>query len=143
MREGYASVVRDPRRTVLGMVWDLSLADIPALDRYEGVSGGLYVKRHLPVFGDQGARRALVYIGNNAGPGRPQPGYLHGILAAAEAAGLPPAYRDGLAALGPAGRAGRIGGEPAPIPVVPGVRPTRRTPLDPPARPAADWSWKP
>jgi gamma-glutamylcyclotransferase (GGCT)/AIG2-like uncharacterized protein YtfP len=45
MQEGYASVVRDPRRSVWGMVWDLALADVPALDRYEGVGGGLISRR--------------------------------------------------------------------------------------------------
>ena len=38
MREGYASVVRDPTSTVWGVLWDLALADVPALDRYEGVA---------------------------------------------------------------------------------------------------------
>ena len=37
-------MVRDPRRTIWGLLWDLALSDVPALDRYEGVAGGLYVK---------------------------------------------------------------------------------------------------
>ncbi|WP_163284889.1 gamma-glutamylcyclotransferase family protein, partial [Enterobacter hormaechei] len=41
MKEGYASVLRDPARSVWGVVWDLALGDVPALDRYEGVAGGL------------------------------------------------------------------------------------------------------
>ena len=49
MREGYASVIRDPARTVWGVLWELDSADIPALDRYEGVAGGLYTKATLPV----------------------------------------------------------------------------------------------
>ncbi|MDP4026173.1 gamma-glutamylcyclotransferase family protein [Methylobacterium sp. NEAU 140] len=92
MREGYASVVRDPARTVHGVLWDLARDDIPALDRYEGVAGGLYAKASLPVTTAAGVRRALIYIGRTTAPGRPRPGYLDAVAAAAEAAQLPPAY---------------------------------------------------
>ena len=93
MREGYASVVRDPARTVWGVLWDLALDDVPALDRYEGVAGGLYAKASLPVTTGGGVRRALIYLGRSTAPGRPRPGYLDAVLAAAEAAQFPPAYR--------------------------------------------------
>jgi hypothetical protein len=33
----YASVERWPSGTVWGVLWDLALSDVPALDRYEGV----------------------------------------------------------------------------------------------------------
>lgn len=90
--DGYASVVRDPRRTVHGVVWDLALSDIPALDRYESLSTGLYTKISQPVVMDGGARRALVYIGRSARPGKPKPGYLEGVLAAARSWALPREY---------------------------------------------------
>ncbi|MDR7036751.1 gamma-glutamylcyclotransferase (GGCT)/AIG2-like uncharacterized protein YtfP [Methylobacterium sp. BE186] len=92
MREGYASVVRDPARTVWGVLWDLALADIPALDRYEGVASGLYLKAAQPVTTQAGVKRALIYLGRSVAPGVPRPGYLDAVLAAAEAAQLPPAY---------------------------------------------------
>lgn len=92
MREGYASVVRDPRRAVWGVVWDLALDDIPALDRYEGVAGGLYTKATLPVRTEAGIRRALIYLGCSTAPGRPRPGYLEAVVAAGRAAQLPPTY---------------------------------------------------
>ena len=76
--EGYASVVRDPQRAVWGMVWDLALADVPALDRYESLSTGLYTKVIQPVVTEQGPRRAMVYIGRSAKPGMPLPGYMEG-----------------------------------------------------------------
>ena len=91
-REGYASVLRDPRGTVWGLVWDIAFADMPALDRYESVAGGLYVKLTQPVITDRGPRRALIYVGRSAGTGQPRPGYLEGILAAAREAGLPADY---------------------------------------------------
>jgi hypothetical protein len=102
MREGYASVVRDPRAAVHGLLWDLALADVASLDRYEGVAGGLYVKAMQPVATQQGSRRALVYLGCGGEGGRPRPGYLEGVRAAGRTAGLPPAYLAALARLEPA-----------------------------------------
>lgn len=87
--EGYATVVRDPQRAVWGMVWDLALADVPALDRYESLSTGLYTKAVQPVVTGQGPRRAIVYVGRSAKPGTPRPGYMEGVVEAARHAGLP------------------------------------------------------
>lgn len=92
LRSGYASVARDPRGTVWGLLWDLALADVPALDRYEGVASGLYVKAQQPVLTGAGPKRALVYLGRGAAGGTPRPGYLEGVVAAARAAGLPESY---------------------------------------------------
>jgi hypothetical protein len=90
--EGYASVVRDPRHVVWGVVWDLALADVPALDRYESLATGLYTKVVQPVVTGQGPRRAIVYIGRSAKPGTPLPGYMEGVVEAAIHAGLPEDY---------------------------------------------------
>lgn len=89
---GYASVVRDPQRVVWGMVWDLALADVPALDRYESIASGLYTKVVQPIVTAQGARRAVVYVGRSGRPGTPKPGYMEGVVAAATHAGLPEDY---------------------------------------------------
>ena len=91
-REGYASVMRDPRRTVWGVLWDIAFADMPALDRYESVASGLYVKLNQPVLAEGGTRRALIYVARSAGSGQPRPGYLEGVIAAARAAALPADY---------------------------------------------------
>lgn len=96
MREGFLTAARDPRSRVHGILWELALADMPALDRYEGLARGLYTKTVQPVLTANGPRRALVYFGANAGPGTPRPEYLAEILAAARAWGLPP---EALAAL--------------------------------------------
>lgn len=96
--EGYATVVRDPQRTVLGMVWDLALADVPALDRYESLSTGLYTKVVQPVVTEQGPRRAVVYVGRNAKSGTPRPGYMESVIKAAVHAGLPDDYVRSLGA---------------------------------------------
>lgn len=136
MREGYLTVVHDPRRAVHGLLWDVPLASVAALDRYEEVAGGLYRKRLLAVAGEGGPRRALVYLGSNAGPGTPRPGYLEGVLAAAREAGLPAEALSDLAALAAAG--GRAAERPA------AIRPTRRTPLDPGrVQTPPAWRWTP
>ncbi|MGU3540344.1 gamma-glutamylcyclotransferase family protein [Methylobacterium sp. A54F] len=97
MREGYATVVRDPTRTVWGVLWDLALSDVPALDRYEGVSGGLYVKAYQPVVTGAGIRRALIYFGRSTSAGVPRHGYLEAVVAAARSAQLPEDYIRSLA----------------------------------------------
>jgi gamma-glutamylcyclotransferase (GGCT)/AIG2-like uncharacterized protein YtfP len=97
--DGYATVVRSPRDTVHGLLWDLALADVGPLDRFEDVPR-LYHKIGQPVITPAGIRRALVYVGRATEPGRPRPGYLQAVVKAAEAAGLPEAYVAGLRRLG-------------------------------------------
>jgi len=77
---------------VWGMVWDLALADVPALDRYESLSTGLYTKVIQPIVTAQGPRRAIVYVGRSAKSGTPLPGYMEGVVEAARHAGLPEDY---------------------------------------------------
>ncbi len=89
---GYASVIRDPQRAVWGVLWDLALGDVPALDRYENLSSGLYTKVTQSILTGQGPRRAVVYLGRSAKPGAPKPGYMEGVVEAAEHAALPPDY---------------------------------------------------
>ena len=99
IKEGFATVVRDPRGMVHGLLYDLAFADIPALDRYEDVAGGLYVKVTQPVLrANGGSARALLYVGRGgeAADAHRQPGYLEGVVAAATAVGLPDAYVAGL-----------------------------------------------
>jgi gamma-glutamylcyclotransferase (GGCT)/AIG2-like uncharacterized protein YtfP len=86
--DGYANVVRDPRGEVHGLLWDLALADVPPLDRFEDVPR-LYAKVVQPVITPAGIRRALVYVGRSSEPGRPRPGYLEAVIRAAKGAGLP------------------------------------------------------
>lgn len=107
MREGWLTAARDPRSTVHGVLWDSALSDVSSLDRYEGLSRGLYAKTVQPVLTAQGPRRALVYFGANAGPGTAGTDYVTEILAAARAWGLPP---EAIAALEPSGTRERSSG---------------------------------
>ena len=122
-REGYASVLRDPRATVWGLLWDIAFADMPALDRYESVASGLYVKLTQPVLTERGARRALVYVGRSAGTGQPRAGYLEGVAAAARDVGLPEDYIREIDAWSPQIGVAR------PAPTQPKVRPLWSSPL--------------
>jgi len=93
MSDGFLSVVPDPRANVCGLLWDLALADVRALDLFEGVSRGDYKKCYMPVLREPfGSVKALVYVGWTAAEGAPQPAYFGAILAAARAAALPAVY---------------------------------------------------
>ncbi|MGB2729675.1 MAG: gamma-glutamylcyclotransferase family protein [Methylovirgula sp.] len=101
MGSGYASVKCDPRTDVHGVLYELALSDVPALDRYEDIGRGLYRKVMQPVLRAAGAPvRALVYIGSSAVEGTPAPAYLNAILAAARDWLLPAAYLSYLASFG-------------------------------------------
>ncbi|POR54227.1 AIG2 family protein [Bosea psychrotolerans] len=91
-RDGYASAVRDPREEVHGVLWDCALSDIRALDKFEDIASGLYVKINQPVIVPGGAKRALVYVGRSGEVGRPRPGYLEDVIASAKHWALPEAY---------------------------------------------------
>lgn len=122
MREGWLTVVRDARSTVHGVLWDLALADVPALDRYEGA---LYVKATQPVIAAGGPKRAMVYFGANAGPGRADAAYIAGVIEAARGWDLPAEAMAQFARL-----AAEAGVSVAPPSPPPGVRPRYQTPFD-------------
>ena len=100
MREGWLTPVRDPRSSVHGVLWDLALSDVPALDRYEGLPQGLYAKATQMVITRVGVKRALVYFGTNGGPGRALPDYLAAVIAAARSWPLPTVAIETLEGLG-------------------------------------------
>ncbi len=89
MREGWLTAARDPRSIVHGVLWDLALNDVRALDRYEGLPQGLYAKVVQPVVTSEGAKRALVYFGANAGPGIARPDYIADIIVSARTWPMP------------------------------------------------------
>jgi hypothetical protein len=71
------------------VLWRLAPRDLAAIDAYEAVDAGLYLRRRLRVrLGDRSAA-ALVYIARAAGEGRPRVGYLDLVLEAARDWGLP------------------------------------------------------
>ncbi len=114
MAEGYASVVPCAGAVVHGLLWRLTPRHLAVLGRYEGLDRGLYRAVTLSVRTPTGRMPALVYIGRSRAPGRPDPGYLAVVLAAAREHGFPAAYVAALARLSPgrfaAARAAEAGG---------------------------------
>ena len=53
----------NPSSAVHGVLWDLALSDIAALDRHESLSQGLYTKETQPVIAERGPKRAIVDFG--------------------------------------------------------------------------------
>lgn len=91
--EGYANVPPAPGDAVFGLLWEITPADEAALDHYEGVRPGLYRKEQMDFVTTGGKNvRALIYLASATATGRPQPGYLEAVIAAARQHRLPEDY---------------------------------------------------
>ena len=89
---GYGTILRDPASSVVGVLWSLTPACEATLDEFEAVVGrDLYFKEAIDIMGEP----AFVYIATDPAPGKPQPGYLEPIIAAANDLGFPAAYVEG------------------------------------------------
>jgi hypothetical protein len=112
--DGYASVQAAPGETVHGVLWKITPRDRVLLDAWENVPGGLYRAETVPVRRKRCLAPALVYYARPSGEGRPRPGYLELVLAAAREWRLPAEYIQALEALAPLHSAGtdvrKIGG---------------------------------
>jgi len=89
---GVATIVRDPKSDVYGVIWSITPDDERNLDRCEGVAKGLYCKHEIEVESTEGYCSALTYIATNNDPGRPREGYLEKVVAAAIKNRLPNKY---------------------------------------------------
>ena len=90
---GVATIVEDESSTVHGVLWRTTYEDEASLDRYEGLSSGLYSKQYLRVKREDGdSVKALVYVAADKAEGDPRNGYMKKILDAAERMGLPETY---------------------------------------------------
>lgn len=91
-REGWGSVRPNRGDNVHGVLWRLSVRDLAALHAYELLHKGLYDLRRLPVLRDGRRVPALIYRLRRRVSGRPHPGYIESIAAAARAWALPERY---------------------------------------------------
>jgi len=91
-RDGFASVVPAAGAAVHGVLWQLSPRDLAALNAYESLDSGLYVRRVLPVRSGERVIPALVYVGRDRTPGQPRPGYQRVVVEAAREWRLPDTY---------------------------------------------------
>lgn len=69
----HATIVPNPQYDTPVLVWKVSEDNLKALDRYEGVAGGYYYRKEIPVTMDSGkVLKGIVYIMNpQRKPGRP------------------------------------------------------------------------
>ena len=104
--EGFGSIAPHPGERVYGVLWRLSARDLAAVNAYESVDSGLYVRRHLSVRCGAMQATALVYIARRRGEGLPRPGYIPLVVEAAREWQLPEAYIHALARWAPSRWAG-------------------------------------
>ena len=90
--DGYGSIAPQAGGIVPGVLWRLGPRELAAINAYENVAGGLYVRRMLSVLRDGRREAALVYIARRRGEGAPRPGYIELVVAAARAWELPERY---------------------------------------------------
>jgi hypothetical protein len=96
--DGYASVEPQPAQAVHGVLWRITPRDRVTLDAWENVAAGLYRAEIVPVRHAGELMPALVYFARPRGEGRPKPGYIELVLAAAREWGLPGSYTRSLEA---------------------------------------------
>ena len=80
------------RSNVHGVLWRLTPRYVAALHAYELLHKGLYDVRHLPVRVGAKRVRAMIYLLRRRSAGRPKPGYVEMIAAAARGWKLPEHY---------------------------------------------------
>src|SRR5947207_15208050 len=95
--EGFGSIAPQPGGRVHGVLWRLSARDFAAVNAYESVDAGLYVRRRLAVRCGETQATALVYIARRQGEGVPRPGYIPLVVEAARESQLPEPYIRALA----------------------------------------------
>jgi AIG2-like family len=90
--DGVGSIAPQPGAVVQGVLWRLTPRDLAAVNAYESLDSGLYLRRHLTVRHGEGRVVALVYIARRQGEGTPRPGYIDLVVEAAQDWQLPEAY---------------------------------------------------
>jgi hypothetical protein len=107
--DAVGSIVPHSGAVVHGVLWRLTPRDLAAINAYENLDSGLYLRRMLPV--QQGGQRlrALTYLARRSGEGTARPGYVHLVVEAACEWGLPAPYIRSLARWSPSGFRGARG----------------------------------
>jgi hypothetical protein len=90
--DGYVSIVPRLGACVHGVLWQLTPRDLAALYIYEAVATGLYRQRMVSVLAGRRRQTACVFVGRSLAPGRPRPGHLPLVIAAAQDWNLPSGY---------------------------------------------------
>ena len=97
---GVPHIDPDDGDEVWGVLWDATEADLRALDDYEGVGLGAYVRDTITVSHDGRDVQAMVYLAVSRGFLKPSKEFLEKLIRGAEANGVPRMYVDRLRAFG-------------------------------------------
>ena len=89
---GVATVIPSSSLEVWGVLWDLTDEHVEALDRYEGVAIGAYVRERVDVESDGRSINALVYVATDARKKQPSARYLDALISGARAFSLPESH---------------------------------------------------
>jgi gamma-glutamylcyclotransferase (GGCT)/AIG2-like uncharacterized protein YtfP len=100
---GHGSIAPHRGATVHGVLWRVGAREIAAINAYENLDSGLYVRRIVSVRHGASLLPALVYILRRHGRGRPRPGSGHLVGDAARDWKLPEHYVDALQRWSPSG----------------------------------------
>jgi len=90
--DGWGSVKPSRGDRVYGVLWWLMPRDVAAMHAYELLHAGLYDVRRLPVRAGPRLMPAMIYLLRRRTPGRPKPGYIELIAAAARDWKFPKRY---------------------------------------------------
>ncbi len=101
-----ATVVEDAAERVFVVLYELSALDERVLDRWDGVTLGYFRKIRVRVETLEGSVAAWLYVLNDYEGGLPSARYLGIVADAAEMAGAPDDYVQGLRSRPTAGRLG-------------------------------------
>jgi hypothetical protein len=91
-RQGFGSLAPCPGGLVHGVLWRLTARDLAAINAYESIDSGLYLRRRMAVSCGVRQLTALVYITGRQSEGRARPGYIHLVVQAAREWSLPEPY---------------------------------------------------
>jgi len=101
--DSVGSIARASGAIVHGVLWRMTLRDLAAVNAYEGLDSGLYLRRVMPVRYGSGRAAALIYIARWRGEGAPRPGYIDVVVQAAREWELPERYIRSLRRWSPSG----------------------------------------
>jgi hypothetical protein len=94
--QGHGSIAPRPGALVHGVLWSVGPRELAAINAYENIDSGLYIRRSLAVRFGASLLPALVYILR-------RPAYIHLVVEAARDWELPEAYVNALQRWSPSG----------------------------------------
>jgi hypothetical protein len=101
--DGVGSIEPRSGTSVPGVLWRVDLRGLAAINAYESVDSGLYLRRALPVRHGNRLKPALVYVARRRGEGTARPGYVSLVVEAAREWGLPESHIRSLQRWSPSG----------------------------------------